>query len=383
MRQMPHDTYTEAACDVPVVSQPSGSGVPPASEPADIHAAPTRRDSVSTDTVPYPVPVPVSDDLLTRDLPAGTGVTRPTVMHNTGAAFTSNIPVKTRAYIPPSDADMLRDIDTLKLCGSLKRYYVTKTPMIAVLTGTLDEPTQNRANRVTEDAVLGASRERKVIGGLRHLNLPRPPFLVQFRAAMQVFGWAQIALIVLLIVGLCVRSSRTTAFTGWSQGVLEGLSVGILLLSPGLLPLLAVLGEWFGTAYVLAYLEAAVVRARWKLRLDAHRRSLADPQYVPKLKRKARGAGPDTPTDGHSEDELDDDDDAESSSDEEAGGKKRSTRARYEEPDDYRPKHGDFSGPSFDSISSQSWRRLEWRRKLHYFKRCVFHCVVCLHRSLS
>ncbi len=49
--------------------------------------------------------------------------------------------------------------------------------------------------------------------------------------------------------------------------MLEGLSVGILLLAPAALPCLAFLSESFGTAHLLAYLEAAVVRARWKLKL--------------------------------------------------------------------------------------------------------------------
>ena len=78
-------------------------------------------------------------------------------------------PGKARTYIPPAEEDMVRDIDALKLCGGLQRYYVTRTPLVGILKGALQ----------TEGGDRQDSRQRVVIVGLRHLNLPRPPFLVE------------------------------------------------------------------------------------------------------------------------------------------------------------------------------------------------------------
>jgi spore maturation protein SpmA len=80
--------------------------------------------------------------------------------------------------------------------------------------------------------------------------------------------WSQIVVIGLVVVGACVRSSLTTAFHAWSSGVLEAVSVAIVLLAPLILPAVMQFAESCGTAHVLAYLEAAVIRARWKLKLE-------------------------------------------------------------------------------------------------------------------
>lgn len=76
------------------------------------------------------------------------------------------------------------------------------------------------------------------------------------------------AVVVLVIVGACVRSSLTTAFHTWTSGVLEAVSVAIVLLSPLVIPAIVQFAELCGTAHVLAYLEAVVIRARWKLKLE-------------------------------------------------------------------------------------------------------------------
>jgi hypothetical protein len=50
--------------------------------------------------------------------------------------------------------------------------------------------------------------------------------------------------------------------------VLEAVSVAIVLLSPLVIPAIVQFAELCGTAHVLAYLEAVVIRARWKLKLE-------------------------------------------------------------------------------------------------------------------
>lgn len=89
----------------------------------------------------------------------------------------------------------------------------------------------------------------------------------QFRAGMHLLGSLQALIALLLIAGLCVRSSFSTTFSAYTPGVLEGLSVGLILLAPSAIPALASLTEALCTAHVLSYLEAAVVRAKWKLKL--------------------------------------------------------------------------------------------------------------------
>lgn len=231
---------------------------------------------------------------------------------------------------------------------------------------------------------------------------------LQFRAWMHLFGWLQAIVAVALIAGLCVRSGRSSAYGTMTTSVLEGLSVGLLLLAPAAIPSLAFLAESLGTAHVLAYLEAAVVRARWKLRLAAHKIATAtDPNYDPVLHKKGK-----TPTspDGDSAtndpyvmsivslsllpvlsrvlgfflahlsfpvlrvcvlssgDGDDDDDSGDDDSGSDAGDDE------YDEPADFRPgQTSTRDGPSFVSISGRGWRTLELHRKLHYFKRYVVH----------
>jgi hypothetical protein len=83
-----------------------------------------------------------------------------------------------RTYVPPAEEDMIRDIDTLKLCGGMRRYYVMKTPMVRIIRGSLGLTNMDR-ERMKQDT---AEDTHKVIGALAHLNIPRPPFLVEVSA---------------------------------------------------------------------------------------------------------------------------------------------------------------------------------------------------------
>lgn len=89
----------------------------------------------------------------------------------------------------------------------------------------------------------------------------------QLRAGLHIFGIVQAVLVCLVVIGLCVRSSLSLEFSAWNVGVLEGISVCLIALGPAVIPSLAVFAESLGTAHVLAYLEAAVIRARWKKKL--------------------------------------------------------------------------------------------------------------------
>lgn len=80
--------------------------------------------------------------------------------------------------MPPAEEDMIRDIDTLKLCGGMRRYYVMKTPMVRIIRGSLGLTNMDR-ERMKQDT---AEDTHKVIGALAHLNIPRPPFLVEVSA---------------------------------------------------------------------------------------------------------------------------------------------------------------------------------------------------------
>ena len=126
----------------------------------------TTRDDAGV-PVPTPLPTPHTD-----------------TQHHHYAGHARSPRPPPQLYIPPAEEDMVRDIDTLKLCGSLRRYYVKRTPMIGILTGFFGESEGDRANRPIEDPVLGHARERQVIGGLKHLNIPRPPFLVQVQCGV-------------------------------------------------------------------------------------------------------------------------------------------------------------------------------------------------------
>jgi hypothetical protein len=80
-----------------------------------------------------------------------------------------------RTYVPPAEEDMMRDIDTLKLCGGMRRYYVMNTPMVRIIRGSLGLVNMDRE----KSSESGAGGAHKVIGALAHLNIPRPPFLVE------------------------------------------------------------------------------------------------------------------------------------------------------------------------------------------------------------
>ncbi len=70
----------------------------------------------------------------------------------------------------------------------------------------------------------------------------------------------------LVVVGVvvaleCVRAALDESFSPWEDGLLEGVAVAVLLLSPITVPSIATLGEWVTTAYLLAFYENKLARA--------------------------------------------------------------------------------------------------------------------------
>jgi hypothetical protein len=67
---------------------------------------------------------------------------------------------------------------------------------------------------------------------------------------------------VCIVVALeCVRAALDEDFSPWEDGLLEGVAVAVLLLSPLIVPSVATLGEWVTTAYLLAFYETKLARA--------------------------------------------------------------------------------------------------------------------------
>jgi hypothetical protein len=87
---------------------------------------------------------------------------------------------------------------------------------------------------------------------------------LQFRLGLHVLAVIEV-IVAVAVVGIeCLRAARDSSFNPWEDGLLEGVAVAILLLSPLTLPGIATVAEWVATAYLLAFYESKLARALLK-----------------------------------------------------------------------------------------------------------------------